>query len=112
MEIMIVRTRVLAEAPGRVWIAVSGTLGPATEPRLRQDLRARDDGERTDFFLDLTELRCTDYLPDDILRGLFAFGRDVHFHLIGAPDDIRRCVEDDPHVTPHPSVESAWDMWA
>ncbi|MEU6379230.1 hypothetical protein [Streptomyces sp. NPDC046909] len=108
---MIVRTRVLAEAPGRVWIAVSGTLGPATEPRLRQDLHARDDAEHSEFFLDLTELRCKDGLADDALRGLFAFDCEVRFHLIGAPGPIRRCVADDPRFMLHSTVESAWGAW-
>ncbi|MDN3029237.1 hypothetical protein [Streptomyces sp. S.PB5] len=108
---MIVRTRVLAEAPGRVWIAVGGTLGLATEPRLRQELRACDDGQRTEFFLDLTELRYKDELSDDTLRGLFALDHDVRFHLIGAPAEIRRRVAGDPRFTSHHGVESAWAVW-
>ncbi|MGW0823134.1 hypothetical protein [Streptomyces sp. NPDC002845] len=111
VEIMVIRTRVLAEAPSRVWIAVSGTLGAATAPRLRQKLRACDDGKRSEFFLDMRELRYEGELPADVLRELFALGTEGRFHLIGAPSEIHACFAGDPRFTPHSRLESAWKMW-
>ncbi|MDN3029005.1 hypothetical protein [Streptomyces sp. S.PB5] len=105
------RTRVLAEDPERVWLAVSGTLGPTTGPRLRQELRARADGKRRAFFLDLTELRCGDGLQDDAVRQLFTLGPEARFHLIGAADEIRTSVANDPRFTFHSTLESAWGLW-
>lgn len=106
-----IRTRVLAEAPSRVWIAVSGTLGAATAPRPRQELRARDDGKRDEFFLDMRELRCEGEMPTDALRGLFTLDTEVRLHLIGAPAEIHACVAGDPRFTAHARMESAWKMW-
>jgi hypothetical protein len=111
MEIMVIRTRVLAETPAQVWIAVSGTLGPTTEPRLRQELRTRDDGLHSEFYVDLRELRCGADMPAEAIRRLFAFSFDARFHLIGAPEEIRMCTAGDPHFTLHATVESAWDRW-
>ena len=111
MEIMVIRTRALAETPTQVWIAVSGTLGPATAPRLRQEWRARDDGQRSAFYVDLRELRCGADMPTEAMRRLFAFGFDARFHLIGAPEEIRMGAAGDPRFTLHATVESAWEMW-
>lgn len=111
MEIMVIRARVLAETSTQVWMAVSGTLGPTTEPRLRQELRARDDGQRSEFYVDLRELRCGRDMPAEAIRGLFAFSFDARFHLIGAPEEIRMCAAGDPRFTLHATVESAWGMW-
>jgi hypothetical protein len=111
MEIMVIRTRVLAETPTQAWIAVSGTLGPTTESRLRQALRARADGPRSDFYVDLRELRCGADMPAEVIRWLFTFSLDARFHLIGAPEQIRMCTAGDPRFTLQTTVESAWNMW-
>ncbi|MDW8804742.1 hypothetical protein P1P68_08070 [Streptomyces scabiei] len=111
MEIMVIRARVLAETSTQVWIAVSGTLGPTTEPRLREELRVRDDGQRSKFSVDLRELRCGAGRQAEAIRGLFAFSFDARFHLINAPEAIRMCAAGDPRFTLHATVESAWNMW-
>lgn len=50
LKTMIVRMRILAEAPPQVWIAISGTLGPATIPRVRQGLHDRIKAGTSIFF--------------------------------------------------------------
>lgn len=111
MEIAVIRMRLLAEAPFRLWMAVSGTLGATTGRQLRQRPHDQvDDGHR-EFLLDLQELRCADGLSDDELRTLFPKDPAVRFHLIGASDRIRECVTDDPRFTLYADPESAWCQW-
>ncbi|NGO07750.1 hypothetical protein G5C60_08795 [Streptomyces sp. HC44] len=103
--------RLLAEAPFRLWMAVSGTLGAITQRQLRQRLHEQVlDGHR-EFFLDMQGLRCADGLPDDELHTLFPEDPAAHFHLIGAPDSIRECVAGDPRFTLYAGPESAWCQW-
>ncbi|MCT9081337.1 hypothetical protein [Streptomyces fulvoviolaceus] len=108
---MIVRVRVLAEAPSRVWMAVSGTLGAATAHHVRRGLHDCVEAGTSSFFLDLRELRCTDGANGYGPRALFAVGSAVRFHLVGAPAEIRDCIDADPRFTLHSSLESAWEQW-
>ncbi|WP_189324185.1 hypothetical protein [Streptomyces flaveus] len=104
--------RVLAEAPFRLWMAVSGTLGVTTQRQLRQRLHDQvEDGHR-EFFLDLQELRCADGLFEGEPRTLFPKDPATRFHLIGAPDRIRESVTGDPRFTLYADPGSAWRQWA
>ncbi|CAM5332405.1 hypothetical protein SAMN05428938_8126 [Streptomyces sp. KS_5] len=109
---MIVRMRILAEAPPQVWIAISGTLGPATIPRVRQGLHERIKAGTSIFFLDLREVRCACETDRGGLRTLFAVGPGARFHVIGAPAEIRHSVRTDPRLTLHSRLDSAWQRWA
>ena len=111
MEITVIRMRVLAEAPFRLWMAVSGTLGATTQRQLRQRLHDQVDEGHREFFLDLQELRCAEGLSDGELRALFPKDPAVRFHLIGAPECIRECVTGDPGFTLYADPESAWCQW-
>ncbi|WP_344390571.1 hypothetical protein [Streptomyces vastus] len=103
--------RLLAEAPFRLWMAVSGTLGGTTQRQLRQRLHDQvDDGHR-EFFLDLQELRCAEGLSDGELRAVFPKDPAARFHLIGGPDRIREVVTGDPRFTLYAAPESAWCQW-
>lgn len=111
MEITVIRMRVLAEAPFRLWMAVSGTLGATTGRQLRQRLHDQvEDGHR-EFFLDLQELRCADGLSEGELRPLFPKNPAARFHLIGAPGHIRESITGDPRFTLYADPESAWCQW-
>jgi hypothetical protein len=111
LEITIIRMRLLAEGPCRLWMAVGGTLGARTRRQLRRWLHDQvDDGYR-EFFLDLRELSCFDGLSADELRTLFPEHAAARFHLIGAPDPIRACATGDPRFTLHTAAESAWRHW-
>ncbi|WP_369274994.1 hypothetical protein AB5J55_38095 [Streptomyces sp. R11] len=103
--------RVLAEAPPRVWMAISGTLGPATIHPVRRGLKDRVEAGVSILFLDLRELLLTDAADRYGLRTLFAVGPPVHFHLVGAPAEIRDCVGTDPRFTLHSRLDSAWERW-
>ena len=111
MDVVFIRTRLLAQALARIWAAVSGVLGPTTAPRLRQILTAWDDGEPGTLFLDMRELHFAEETPPHTVRALFAFPGERRFHLIGAPTALRAHLADDPRFTLHADLESAWDAW-
>ncbi|MCT7356580.1 hypothetical protein N4P33_31205 [Streptomyces sp. 15-116A] len=111
MEIAVMQARVLAEAPPRVWIAVSGTLAAPARHRLHQTLRACADQGFSELFLDLRRLRYADV--HEARRGLtmFALGSGVRCHPVGAPAEFRDHLADDPRITLHSALESAWRDW-
>ncbi|KUL23244.1 hypothetical protein [Streptomyces regalis] len=112
MATMIVRMRVLTEAGSRVWIAVSGTLSPATQHHIQQRLHHQAATGTREFYLDLRESRCTDAVTREHVGFLFAAVPDAHFHLIAAPDAVRDGIGTDPRFTVHPHLASAWNIWS
>ncbi|GAA3839891.1 hypothetical protein GCM10023083_84060 [Streptomyces phyllanthi] len=104
--------RVLAVAPSRVWIAVSGTLSATTRHRLHQVLRAGTGQGNRELFLDLRELRCAEGVAAEDVRSVFALGPAVRLHLIGAPTAVHDRVTGQARVTLHPDLESAWRAWS
>jgi hypothetical protein len=92
-------------------MAVSGTLGPATEHHFRQRLRDRAEAGTSHFFLDLRELRCAGPTTRNDLTALFPAGPRVRFHLVGAPAELRASVRTDPRFELHP-LEAAWNRWS
>ena len=111
MEISVIRARVLAVARSRLWIAVDGTLGASTRPRLRGLLAEWAEGDLEQLFLDVTGLRCTDGMTAENLRSLFAFAPHARFHLVGASADAQTLLATDPRFVLHTDLQSAWDAW-
>jgi hypothetical protein len=111
VEIMIIRMRVLAQAPSRVWIAISGTLGASTRHQLHQGLRASAELGSSELYLDLRELRCADGTIAADARDVFALGPGVRFHLVGAPAELRGWLAEAPRFIWHTDVSSAWGRW-
>jgi hypothetical protein len=112
MGTVIVRMRVLAEAPSRVWIAVSGIIGSATQHQARQRLHHHAAAGTSAFYLDLRESGCTEGMTRDDIMAVFDACPDADLHLIGAPDDILDVFRNDPRFTAYPSLQSAWNIWS
>ena len=100
----------------QLWIAVDGTLGASTQPRLRGLLAEWAEGDLERLFLDVKGLRCADGMTAEKLRSLFAFAPRARFHAVGACAELRTLSGTDPRSEPrfvlHPDLQSAWDAWA
>jgi hypothetical protein len=111
LDIVIMRMRVLAETASCVWIAVSGTLGATTRHRMHEHLRAHTEPGHSAAFLDLRELRCADGITAEDVREVFLLAPTVSIHLIGAPAEVRTGLAENPRVTMHAGLASAWEQW-
>ncbi|KUL43775.1 hypothetical protein [Streptomyces regalis] len=93
-------------------MAVSGTLGPATEHHVRQRLSDRAKAGTYLFFLDVRDLHCAEQAARDGLMALFPVGSRVRFHLVGAPAELRASIGADPRFVLHTDLEAAWNRWS
>jgi anti-anti-sigma regulatory factor len=109
---VIILVRDLAQTPSHAWLAVSGTLSAATGRRLRHELGARISRGHHELYLDLRELSCADGMTVEAVREAFALGATGRLHLIGAPEQIRAGLDQDPRITWHHGPASAWAQWA
>ncbi|MEU6371799.1 hypothetical protein [Streptomyces sp. NPDC046909] len=84
----------------------------ATAQRTSQELGTRSSAGCREFFLDLQKLRCGDGISAASIQKAFTPCPAIAFHLIGAPTEIRTPLTEDPRVTLHSDLASAWDQWA
>jgi hypothetical protein len=107
-----IQIRVLAVAGPRVWVAVSGTLCPATLRVLHYSLCARAVDEQTHFYLDLSGLHRDQALAAHELTGLLPAGGRLRFHVVVARESFRDPLGADARCRFHSDVASAWAAWS
>lgn len=106
-----IQVRVLAVAGLRVWVAASGTLGDATLRVLHYGLCARVADDRTQFYLDLTQLGWDEALSADELPGLLPSGGRLRFHIVGARERRWGPLRGDVRCRFYGDIASAWAVW-